>query len=70
MSNSSGWLTLDLSYIIELLNFQELYNKFISKFENEANSKPWMAESRGLENHYQLRLNNWSCIFRKMRKFW
>ena len=34
MRTSSGWLTFDLSSVIELLNFQELYNKFITKFEN------------------------------------
>ena len=34
MQNSSGWLTFDLSCVIELLDFQELYNKFIIKFEN------------------------------------
>ena len=36
MRNSSGWLTFDPSCVIELLNFQELYNKFITKFENQA----------------------------------
>ena len=34
MRNSSGWLTFDLSCVTDLLNFQELYNKFITKFEN------------------------------------
>ena len=34
MRNSSGWLTFDLFCVIELLNFKELYNKFITKFEN------------------------------------
>ena len=34
MRNSSGWLTFDLSCVIKLLNFQESYNKFVTKFEN------------------------------------
>ena len=34
MRNSSGWLTFDLSCLKESLNFQELYYKFIIKFEN------------------------------------
>ena len=32
MRNSSGWLTFDLSCVKEVLNFQELYNKFVNKF--------------------------------------
>ena len=34
MHNSSGWLTFDLSCVVELLDFQELHNKFNTKFEN------------------------------------
>ena len=34
MRKSSGWLTLDLSCETELLSFQELYNKLITKCEN------------------------------------
>ena len=34
MRNSSGWLTFDLSCVIELLSFQELYNKFIPNIGN------------------------------------
>ena len=34
MCDSSGRLTFDLFYAIELLNFQELYNKFITKLKN------------------------------------
>ena len=36
MHNSSGWLTFDLSSVIELLDFRELYNKFVTKFEIQA----------------------------------
>ena len=32
MRNSSEWLTFNLYYVMELLNFQELYNKFINTF--------------------------------------
>ena len=42
MRNSSGCLIFDLSCVIELLNFQELYNKFITKLKDLANSKCWM----------------------------
>ena len=34
MRNSSGWLTFDLSFVIELLNFLELYKKLSNKLEN------------------------------------
>ena len=34
MRNFSGWLTIDLSCVTEPLNFQQLYNEFIFKFEN------------------------------------
>ena len=48
MGDFIGSLTCDLSCVIELLNFQELYNKFITKFENSTDSKSWLVESRGL----------------------
>ena len=62
MRNSSRWLTFDISWVVEL-DFQELYNKCVTKFENQANFKSRMAEGRGLQNKYQLKLNNWSCNF-------
>ena len=34
MRNSGGWLTFDPSCVKGLSNFQELYNKLITKFEN------------------------------------
>ena len=34
MHNSKGWFTFDLSCVLELLNFEELYNKVIIKFED------------------------------------
>ena len=34
MAHNCVWLTFDLSCLIELLIFQELYNKAITKFEN------------------------------------
>ena len=34
MRNFSARLTFHLPRVIELLNFQELYNKFITKFKS------------------------------------
>ena len=47
MRNSSGWLTFDLSCVIELLNFLELYKKFSTKLENQADSKSWRVGAIG-----------------------
>ena len=44
MRNSGGRLTFDLSHVIELLSFEELYNKFIIKIENWASSKSCTAQ--------------------------